>query len=120
VPSPIPADELDLIQRNFRRCGEPTINAIVRFREERDREVIPAIVRGIVQRYLPREGHEALKTATAETLLSDLRIESLTMLEIVLDVQEALNIDIEDHEMRAFRSLGDVEQFLERKVATDA
>ncbi len=110
-------DEIDLIKRNFRKCSDETVAAILRFRENHDVAVIPTIVRGIVFRYLPAAGHEAMKNATSDTLLTDLRIESLTMLEIVLDVQDALDLEIEDSEMRGFRTLGDVESFLEKKVA---
>lgn len=117
MPKPLSADEIELIRRNFRKCSEETIGAIIAFRETRNLSVIPAIVRGVVHRYLPAAGHEAMSRATAATLLTDLRIESLTMLEIVLDVQDALEIEIDDNEIRGFRTLGDVESFLESKVA---
>jgi acyl carrier protein len=38
------------------------------------------------------------------------------MLEIILDVQDALDITIEDSELRGFETLGDVTGFLEKKV----
>jgi acyl carrier protein len=116
VPEPLSAEEIELLKRNFRKCSDETLAAIIDFRQTRNVGAIPAVVRGIVLRYLPPAGHDALRNATEETLLSDLRIESLTMLEIILDVQDALEIEIEDSEMRAFRTLGDVEQFLRGKV----
>ena len=113
-------DEATRIRRNFRKCSDEAVAAILRFRESRDVACIEPIVRGIVARYLPEQGREAIKSATAETPLADLRIESLTMLEIVLDVQDALEVEIADSELRGFRTLGDVEQFLAAKVSAPA
>ncbi len=113
-------EEIAAIEKNFRRCGDETIQAIVRFRRDNDISAVPVIVRGIIRRYLPAHQVEAFANATEETPLGDLQIESLTMLEIMLDVQDALNITIEDAEMREFKTLGDVQQFLQKKVATPA
>ena len=110
------ADEIERIRRNFKRCSDPTIEAIVHFRGTGDTSVIPAIARGIMRRYLPEAQQPALDAATDSTPLADLNIESLTMLEIILDVQDALDITIEDSELREFQTLGDILSFLEKKV----
>ena len=118
MPGQLTDDEITHIRRNFKRCSEETIDSIVRFRQSRDLACVRPIVRGIVQRYLPASSAEMLKNATDETPLADLRIESLTLLEIVLYVQDALDITIEDSEMREFHTLGDVNRFLEKKIAS--
>jgi acyl carrier protein len=118
MSSELTNEETDHIRRNFKRCSPGTIEAIIRFRASRSTAEVPEIARGIIRRYIPAENSALLDNATAGTPLADLRIESLTMLEIVLDVQDALDITIEDSELREFKTLGDVIGFLEKKVAS--
>ena len=117
MPENVHPDAEESIRRQFKRCDEGAIQAIVRFRAAGDPREIPAIVLGIISRYLSTVNREILGTVTPETLLSDLHIESLTMLEIILDIQDSLDIVVEDAEMRQFVTLGDIYQFLEAKVA---
>ena len=93
------------------------MEAILKYRETGDAGLVETITRGIIQRYLKPEGVEALKNATEETPLASLGVESLTMLEIVLDIQDSLLIEIKDSEMGGLRTLGDVNRFLKEKVA---
>ncbi len=44
-------------------------------------------------------------------------IDSLTMLEIVLTIEEALGFRIEDSELRNIRTMGDVQSFLDKKLS---
>jgi 3-hydroxyacyl-[acyl-carrier-protein] dehydratase len=117
MSSQLTNEEADRIRRNFKRCSPETIEAIIRFHATRAAAEVPEIARGIIRRYIPAENAAVLDSATAGTPLADLRIESLTMLEIVLDVQDALDITIEDSELREFKTLGDVIGFLEKKVS---
>lgn len=117
MSSNLTEDEIALIRRNFKRCSEETIEAILRFRETREPACVRPIVRGVVRRYLPARSIETLDHATDDTPLAELNIESLTMLEIILDIQDALCITIEDSELREFKTLGDVNRFLENKIA---
>jgi len=55
--------------------------------------------------------------ATAETPLASLGIDSLTMMEIVLDVQDALDLVIEDADLRRMQTIGDVIGFLQQRFA---
>jgi acyl carrier protein len=105
------------LKQQFKRCNEQTIDAIVKFRQTGDTALLPQIVRGVVQRYLPADKVDLLNNATEDTNLSELHIESLTMLEIVLDIQDAVDVVIEDAELREVKTLGDVRKFLELKLA---
>jgi 3-hydroxyacyl-[acyl-carrier-protein] dehydratase len=120
MPNPLTEEEIALIRRNFKKCTDETLDAIIRFRASRDAAEVATIARGIIRRYLPVAHAGLMDTATAETPLTELHIESLTMLEIILDVQDALEITIEDSELREFKTLGDVLGFLEKKVAASA
>jgi acyl carrier protein len=56
--------------------------------------------------------------ATEETSFAELAIESLTMFEIVMDIQDALDIEIADAELRSLATLGDLMRLLREKVAS--
>jgi 3-hydroxyacyl-[acyl-carrier-protein] dehydratase len=78
------------------------------------------VVQGIIERYLPAESKISIADTTSETRLAeDMGIDSLTMLEIVLTIEEALGFRIEDSELRNIRTMGDVQGFLSRKLSGD-
>jgi len=110
-------EQIAELKQQFKRCDEETVNAIVSFRQTGDTKLLPAIVKGVVKRYLPADKVELLASATEDTNLAELHIESLTMLEIVLDIQDAVDVVIEDAELREVKTLGDVRKFLELKLA---
>ena len=109
----ITEDEINEVKRSFKRCREGTVDAIIDLRRNGDPSVIPTIVRGIVWRYVQPDAREVVDQATPETPLSSLGIDSLMMLEVVLDVQDALNIVIEDADLRRMQTFGDVIEFLQ-------
>ena len=49
-------------------------------------------------------------------MIEDLGIDSLTMMEIVILVEDVLQMSINNEELRHLRTLGDVKQFIECKV----
>jgi acyl carrier protein len=117
MSNPMTEEQVAEIKQQFKRCSDETVDAIVAFRQTGDTSLLPKIVKGVVQRYLPADKADLLKNATEDTNLTDLAIESLTMLEIVLDIQDAVDVVIEDAELREVRTLGDVRKFLELKLA---
>ena len=109
-------EEIDQIRRSFKRCREGTPDAIVELRRTGDTELVPVIVRGIVWRYVQEETRPVVEQATPETPLISLGIDSLMMLEVVLDVQDALDVTIEDHELRQMKTIGDFVELLQQRV----
>ena len=58
-----------------------------------------------------------MEEATPDTPLASLGIDSLMMLEVVLDVQDALDLVIEDNDLRQMHTIGDVIDFLVQHYA---
>ena len=115
-----PPTEQDLINLRtaLKRCSAETVEAAVHFRTSGDAKEIPTVVYGIIERHLPPEHTRSLKDAGDETrLIEDLGIDSLTLLEIVLSIEETVNISIENEELREIRTLGEVESFIARKIS---
>ena len=110
-------EQIQQIRHNFRRCREGTVDAIIDLQRTGDPELIPTIVRGIVWRYVRENVRPIVDQATAETPLASLGIDSLTMMEVVLDVQDALDLVIEDADLKQMSTIGDVIGFLQQRFA---
>ena len=68
---------------------------------------------GIVKRYLEPEMRPKLDDAKDSTLLmEDLGIDSLTMMEVVILVEETLGVSFDNDELREIRTFGDMREFM--------
>ncbi len=111
-------EEIQQLRTALKRCSPETIEAAVHFRTTGDLTVLPTVVYGIIERHLAPEKESSLATADDNTrLIEDLGIDSLTLLEIVLTIEEAVGISIENEELRNIRTLGEVKAFIEQKIS---
>ena len=115
--APLSPDQEARLRESFKRCSPGTVEAVVRFRRQRDPDAVIVIVNGVIERYLKLPPGETLADKPDSTQLgTDLGIDSLTMLEIVMAIEEALDFRIEDAEARAIRTLGDVRLYVDDRV----
>ncbi len=117
----LPPTEQDIINLRtaLKRCNVETIEAAVRFRTTGNPAELPTIVYGVIERHLPAENTRSLTDAPDDTrLIEDLGIDSLTLLEIVLSIEETIGISIENEELREIATLGQVKTFITHKIAT--
>lgn len=111
-----PADEA-FLRAALKRCSASTYEAACRFRQTGNPAHLPAIVLGVVARYVEPDLRTKLKDPDdGLRLIEDLGIDSLTMMQIVLLVEDVLRVSINNEELCPLRTLGDVRQFIERKV----
>ena len=115
--TPPTEEQVEQVRRSFKRCREGTIDAIIGLQRTGDPEFIPTIVRGIVWRYVQKDIQPIVDQATAETSLASVGMDSLTMMEVVLDVQDALDLVIEDADLRRMQTIGDLIGFLQQRFA---
>ena len=115
--TPLTEEQIDQIRRSFKRCREGTADAIINLQRTGDPEFIPTIVRGIVWRYVQKDVQPIVDQATAETPLASIGMDSLTMMEVVLDVQDALELVIEDADLRRMQTIGNLIGFLQERFA---
>ncbi|MEM6821862.1 MAG: phosphopantetheine-binding protein [Verrucomicrobiota bacterium] len=109
--------EKEDLQESFRRCRPGTLEAILDYRENGNADALEPIVYGIIDRYMPPESGIKIDDADEDTLLADdLGIDSLTMLEIVLSIEEALGLRVDDSELQTIRTLGEVKNYLASKL----
>ncbi|HTS17842.1 MAG TPA: phosphopantetheine-binding protein [Verrucomicrobiae bacterium] len=105
------------LKEGLRRCSPKTIEAAVRYRETGDLDAIPTIVYGILERYQPSTAPVKLSQANENArLIEDIGLDSLTLLEIVLSIEEVLKLHIENEELRQIRTVGNLNTFLRDKI----
>jgi acyl carrier protein len=113
----LPEKELADLKEGLRRCKPETIEAAIRFRTRGDLDAIPQIVYGILDRYQPATAAIKLSEANENArLIEDIGLDSLTLLEIVLAIEEVLKLRIENEELREIRTIGQLNSFLHAKI----
>ena len=101
----------------LKRCPPGTFEAAVAFRKNKDASYVEKIVMGIIDRHLEPDQREIL--ANSDDMLrmyEDLGMDSLTMLEIVMLVEQTLEVSIDNEELRDLRTVGDVKAYLHAKA----
>ena len=117
VPKPPLPDDDALLRESLKRCSASTYEAAVQFRKTKNAEHLPAIIIGVIERFVEPDLRAKLKNPDDDLrLIEDLGIDSLTMMEIVILVEEVLQMSINNEELRNLRTIGDVKQFIECKV----
>ena len=106
---------MDPIEERFLHFSPQTLDAIRAYRANHDPQLVRKIVEGIVEKYLPPEIRD--RAPEAVKALNTFGIESVTLMEIILDIQDALGIVITDAELRSLRNFDDATKLLREKVA---
>ncbi|HEY3755160.1 MAG TPA: phosphopantetheine-binding protein [Opitutaceae bacterium] len=111
-----PEDETAL-RESLKRCSPSTFEAAVQFRKTGNPEHVPAVVIGVIERFVEPDLKTKLKEADDDLrLIEDLGIDSLTMMEIVILVEDTLQLTINNDELRNLRAIGDVKTFIDCKI----
>jgi acyl carrier protein len=101
----------------LKRCSSLTLKSAIEFRQTKDASLVEVIVLGIIDRHLEPDQREIFKDADDHMrLYEDLGLDSLTMLEIIMLVEQTLEISIDNEELKDLRTIGDVKQYLDAKV----
>ena len=110
-------DQKQELREELKRCPSGTFEAAVAFRETQDTELVPAIVLGVIERYLEPESQPTLREGKKDTnLMEELGIDSLTMLEIIMLLEKTLQISFDNEELRDLRTIGDINTFMDAKI----
>lgn len=77
-------------------------------------EIFDKVV-GILKGYTKNES--ALENASAETnILEDLRVNSARLVDVILDFEDAFNIEIADDDADSVTTIGDALQLIEARI----
>lgn len=112
-----PEDEATL-RDSLKRCSADTIEKAVEFRKTGNAELVGDVVIGIIARFAEPEKRSLLDNPSDDlVILDDLGLDSLTMVEIVLAVEDTIGTTIGEDEVQAIRTLGDLKNFIKEKVS---
>lgn len=111
-----PEDEAAL-REALKRCSPSTFEAAVQYRKTGNPEHVPAVAIGVIERFVEPDLRVKLKDADDDLrLIEDLGVDSLTMMEIVILVEDVLQLSINNEELRNLRTVGDVKTFIDCKI----
>ncbi len=117
-PKPFSPEVEEDIKESLKRCSPETIDAAIAYRRDGDTSQIPTVIMGILERVMEPEERSKLTEATDETRINeDLGIDSLTMVEVIMMVEESLDITVDNDELRGLSTVGDVKGFIATKTA---
>jgi len=106
------------LRESLRHCSRCTYIAAYQFRLTGDRDRLPALVLGIIERYVEPGLRSRLGRPDTELRLrEDLGIDSLDQIEIVGLLEDVLQIGTPDLERPTLRTLADVRRYAESRNA---
>jgi len=113
-PSP---DDDPVLRETLKRCSPATYYAACKYRKTGCNDALRTAVNGVVERYVERDLRSKLHAAPDQLRLAvDLRLDSLTLMEIVMLVEEVFGVEVSNDELSRLSTLGDVHHFLEGKL----
>lgn len=116
VTPSVPDDE-SVLRESLRRCSPATIDAAIAYRKTGDAKHIPQIILGVFERFLEPELRPRLAGDSDDLrVIEDLGLDSLTMMEIVMLVEEVTRTRIENDELRGLVTIGDIKTFVDCRV----
>jgi acyl carrier protein len=114
---PFTAEDETTLRESMKRCSPATIEAAIAYRKTHEVSHLPAVIIGVIERFVEPDLRPKLKEADDELrLVEDLGIDSLTMMEIVIMVEDVLQMQINNEELRNLRTVGDIKVFIDCKV----
>jgi Acyl carrier protein len=114
---PVTENDRENFQQTLKRCPEGTLEALVLFRESGDLDALNTFLLGCIKRHTEDEYHSLLDEARDDiSFIDDLGIDSMTMMEIVMMVEECLEIQIENQDLMSVRTLGDLNSFIKKSL----
>jgi 3-hydroxyacyl-[acyl-carrier-protein] dehydratase len=116
IPDASPEDH-PALREALKHCSPATYYAACKFWKTRQGEDLRTLVYGVFERFVDRELRPKLAPAgDTLRLREDLGIDSLTMMEVVMIAEEALQISVANDELTRLHTLGEVQAFILAKV----
>ena len=102
------------MRESLRRCSPATIEAAISYRREGDTKLLSPIIIGIFERFVEPDQRPRLAGDCDDLrVIEDLGLDSLTMMEIVMLVEEVTQTKIENDELRGLVTIGDIKTFVD-------
>ena len=106
----------ELLRDALKRCSAETLEAALKYRANGDVSLVPVVL-GIIERFLDPDVvgklHMGMIRSGSWTILG---MDSLTMIEAIMMVEESLGVSIKNEELLDLRTLGDLKSFIQGKI----
>ncbi|MEM8868101.1 MAG: phosphopantetheine-binding protein [Verrucomicrobiota bacterium] len=114
---PVSDDEAVSFRETLKRCPEGTYEALIRFRANGEIEDLNEFIVGVIKRHTEEEYHSLLDGPRENiAFIDDLGIDSMTMMEIVMMVEECLGFRLENQDLIQIRTYGALEAYISTKL----
>lgn len=101
------------------RCSTEAQEAATRYHRSRKLHEVPTIVREVIAHYIPEEKSGLMKQKVPHLRLrEDLGLDSLSMIEIVMTLEEAFEITLDESELRELQTVGDINRYAESRLSS--
>ena len=103
------------IRESLRRCPARAVEAAIEFRKTGDVGHLPVVIAGVFERFVEPDLRARLAAPDSDDLrvIEDLGLDSLTMMEIVMLVEEITGTEIANEELRQLSTIGDIKAFVD-------
>ena len=116
-PQNFTADDEANLREALKRCSPETVEKAVEFRKTGNPELVGDVVMGIIERFVEPDKRELLKSSADDLkVMKGLGLDSLTMVEVVLSVEDAIGTTIDNDEIQNLQTVGDIKKFIRGKV----
>ena len=106
-------DDESSLREALRRCPVYAYQAACRFRRTGNPDYVPAVLHGIIERFVDPELRPRLQQSADELRLQeDLGLDSLTLMEVIMLAEDVLQVCINSHDLRELRTLGQIKQYI--------
>jgi len=114
---PLDKSTLEELQELLKRCPAGTFEALLLYRENGDLEALSTFLMGCIKRHTDDEYHDCFEGNRDQiSFVDDLGIDSMTMMEIVMMVEECLEIRVDNQDLMNVRTYGDLNAYIKKIV----
>ena len=119
VLASLPPEEIDRLGELLKRCPPSTLTAAVAFRRTHHADHLLPFILGVLERFVERELRPKLNHPDDSLrLIEDLALDSLTLMEVILLIEDALEISVDNDELTRLRTIGDIRNFVAAKTSS--
>jgi len=117
-PANFSSEDETALRESLKRCSPETVEKAVEFRKTGNPELVGDVVMGIIARFVEADKRDMLKSAPDSLkMVEDLALDSLTMVEIVLAVEDSVGVSIDNEDVQKIHTIGDIKSFIRNKVS---
>lgn len=111
--SAVSTEQLANYKEVLKRCPSGTFEALLEFRSEGDLKALEVFIVGVLKRHVEPEYESLLDGERAQlSFVDDLGVDSMTMMEVVMMVEECLDIRLENQHLMQIQTFSDLDQYI--------